>query len=175
MSVTEYLKSRNVDFTRTKVWVDEDMGVATFPMYNLSGKLVGYQKVNPNGLKKKFNDPVLSKYYSWRNKDEIAIVGMESWNYSPVLFVVEGVFDMARLHKAGCAALSLVSNDPSQTLKNWLWTVHKMRPVVAVCDGDKAGLKLAKAGSYSEQCPPGQDLSDVSEEWFEDFLKRWKK
>lgn len=104
------------------------MGVATFPMYNLSGKLVGYQKVNPDGLKKKFNDPELSKYYSWRNKDEIAVVGMESWNYSPVLFVVEGVFDMARLHKARVRGTRTYQQRPDPNLEKLALDCSKNAP-----------------------------------------------
>ena len=61
------------------------------------------------------------------------------------MFICEGVFKACRLHNIGLPAISVFSNDP-KPLTNWLWMQNKT--VVAICDPDNAGRKLAKFGDY---------------------------
>lgn len=135
--------------------------------------MVGFQRYYPYGDKKVFNNPSVGKYYNYRGSSDVAVWGLESWNLSNTLFLTEGVFDAARLTWHGMSALAVLSNDPDKSTTRWLWTVRKIRPVVAVCDNDKAGLKLAKYGTFSE-IVEGHDLGDASEEYVKKLVEKWK-
>lgn len=62
--------------------------------------------------------------------------------------------------------------DPA--LARWLWTVRKARPVVAVCDNDAAGRKLAKCGHVAHVMDDGKDMGEASDEYVTNFLKDYK-
>ena len=64
-----HLKSRGVDPESTDVIMDDETGIATFLLYNLSGQLVGYQRYNPNGDKKGRGDDLASKYFVYVTKE----------------------------------------------------------------------------------------------------------
>lgn len=79
-SVRENLKERHFNLALHKAWVDEEEGVATFPLYNGEFHLVGYQQYRPLGSKKAFNNPREGKYYTYRKgEDNYGVWGMESW------------------------------------------------------------------------------------------------
>jgi len=173
MSVLANLKSRCLDLKTHTAWVDEDEGVATLPLWNLSGQMVGYQQYRPEGDKKRFNHPKEGKYFTWRKDKVIGVWGLESWSFSQTLFVTEGVFDAARLTNRGYSALATLSNDVDSSVARWLWTVRKFRSVVAVCDNDSAGRKLAKCGQTFHVMEEGKDMGDASDEYVTDFLKEY--
>lgn len=174
MNVLENLKSRHFDLSVHTAWVDEDEGVATFPLWNLSGQMVGYQQYNYKKDKKKDNHPRDSRYFTWRKDKVVGVWGLESWNFSNTLFVTEGVFDAARLTERGFSAVATLSNDVDPSLARWLWTVRKARPVVAVCDNDAAGRKLAKCGHVAHVMDDGKDMGEASDEYVTNFLKDYK-
>jgi hypothetical protein len=60
------------------------------------------------------------------------------------------------------------------SLARWLWVVRKSRPVVAVCDNDSAGRKLAKLGNTSHVMADGKDMGEASDEYVTNFLKEYK-
>lgn len=92
---------------------------------------------------------------------KVTAYGLEFLNYDdPLLFVVEGVFDAVRFHNMGLNCLAVLSCDPKH-LKEWLRLLPFYK--VAVCDGDKAGLKLAEYGDHSFQCKEGNDPASESE------------
>ena len=73
--------------------VTEHNNVYTFPLWNLSGQLVGYFTYLPK-----------STNTAW---------GLELLNpEKPYLLVVEGVFDAVKLHNLGVNALAVLANDP---------------------------------------------------------------
>jgi DNA primase len=78
------------------------------------------------------------------------------------VFVCEGVFDACRLTEKGCAAVAVLSNNTGWDLKNWLSMLN--RRVVAVCDNDPAGRKLAKFG-HEAVFTTDKDLGDSSEDY----------
>lgn len=174
MTVLENLKSRHFNMKVHKVWVDEEEGVATYPLWNLTGQMVGYQQYRPSATKKKDNHPRESRYFSWRKDKVVGVWGLESWNFSNTLFVTEGTFDAARLTDRGYSAVATLSNDVDSSLARWLWTVRKSRPVVAVCDNDSAGRKLAKLGNTSHVMTDGKDMGEASDEYVTNFLKEYK-
>jgi hypothetical protein len=132
MTVLENLRSRYFDTKLHTHWVNEEEGVVTFPLWNLSGQLVGYQQYRPSATKKKDNHPKMSRYFTWRKNKVVGVWGLESWNLSNTLFVTEGTFDACRLTYLGYSAVATLSNDVDDSLKRWLWMVRKSRRVVAV-------------------------------------------
>jgi hypothetical protein len=171
-TVVEHLKDRHLDLDLHRPMVDELERVATFFLYNLSGQLVGYQQYRPEGEKKPQNNPKLGKYFTYRKQPTVALWGVESLHLTPnVVFLTEGVFDACRLTERGFSALAVLSNNPGTDLKNWLSMLN--RKVVAVCDNDDAGRKLAK---YGDCCvfTTDKDLGDSSEEYVTELLERYK-
>ena len=171
MDLKQHLQSRHLDLDLHRPMVDDAEGVATFYLYNLSGQLVGYQQYRPTGDKKPNNNPKLGKYYTYRKQPTLAVWGVESLHLTPnVVFLCEGVFDAARLTKRGYSALAVLSNNPSPDLRNWLTCLN--RRVVAVCDNDVAGRKLAKFGDvvlFTEE----KDLGDSDEEFVTKVLQNF--
>ena len=170
-TVLEHLKERHLDVDLHRPMVDEVERVATFFLYNLSGALVGYQQYRPEGEKKPNNNPKEGKYFTYRKQPTLAVWGVESLNLTPgVVFVCEGVFDAARLTNKGVSALAVLSNNPSSDLRNWLTMLN--RKVVAVCDNDDAGRKLAKFGDVAVFCED-HDLGDSTDEFVNNLVKEF--
>lgn len=173
MTVLENLKSRHFDVNLHTVWVDEAEGVATYPLWNLSGQMVGFQQYRPAATKKKDNHPRESRYFTWRKDRVVGVWGLESWNLSNTLFVTEGVFDAARLTSLGYSAVATLSNDVDSSLARWLWLARKTRRVVAVCDNDAAGRKLAKCGTVAHVMTDGKDLGEASDATVQELLRTY--
>ena len=172
MNIKEHLEKRDFDLSKHRVFLDYNSCVAVFPLWNLSKQWVGFHQYRPNGDKKVPNDRHIGKYYTYRRPDSIVFWGMESWNFSDVLFITEGIFDACRLTKRGYSALSVLSNDINPQTKNWLWTIQSERPVISICDNDKAGKILGNYGhdSYIMQ---SKDLGDAPEEEVDYILNRF--
>ena len=170
-TVLEHLKDRHLDVELHRPMVDEVERVATFYLYNLSGAVVGYQQYRPEGIKKPNNNPKEGKYFTYRKQPTLTVWGVESLHLTPhVLFVCEGVFDAARLTQKGVSAIAVLSNNTGWDLRNWLFMLN--RRVVAVCDNDDAGRKLAKFGDVAVFCED-HDLGDSSDEFVNQLVARF--
>ena len=170
-TLLQHLKNRHLNVELHRPMVDEVERVATFFLYNLSGQLVGYQQYRPEGEKKPQNNPKEGKYFTYRKQPTLSVWGVESLDLSPsVVFVCEGVFDAARLTERGFSALAVLSNNPNPDLRNWLTCLN--RKVVAVCDNDDAGRKLAKFGDCCV-FTTDKDLGDSSEEYVTNLLETY--
>lgn len=164
ISVSQHLDDRNVDLKLHTVWCDECEGVATFPIYTLSGKMTGYQQYRPDANKEKKNHPREGRYYTYSIKSCRGVWGLESWKLTDRLFITEGIFCAARLTKLGCSAIATMSNDPKY-LGGWFKAIRAMREVVAICDSGSAGLKLKKFAHTYHQMPPDFDLGDAPDSY----------
>lgn len=174
MSLKQHLIERHLNLELHHPILDEELNIATFLLYNLSGKIVGYQQYNPQGNKNIFNDKLSGKYYTYRNKNQptIAIWGLESYYISSgPIFLTEGIFDAARMTNVGQSALSTLANNPPKDYKNWFRMLN--RPVVAVCDNDDAGRKLAKFGDYVEVVPEGKDLGESPDNYVQYLVNKY--
>jgi len=161
--VREHVKSRWVDDSRFKVWYDDSEDLATFPLWNLSGQLVGYQQYRPKADKRLSNLRYGSRYFTYCVGAKVRLWGMESWLQSQTLFLTEGVFKSARLSSLGYSSLALLSNDPDESTKRFLSIVMRMRKVVAVGDPGQPGKKLLKFGHVSYQMPRA-DVDEATED-----------
>lgn len=170
-TLVEHLKRRHLDLELHRPVLDLENDVATFYLWNLSGKFCGYQQYRRFGEKKPQNNPKQGKYFTFRKQPTVAVWGVESLHLTPhVVFVCEGVFDAARLTSKGVSALAVLSNNTGWDLKNWLSMLN--RRVVAVCDNDSAGRKLAKFGDVSVFCED-HDLGDSSDEFVNQLVARF--
>lgn len=172
-TVSEHLQTRCMDTNLHRVWVDEHERVATFPVWNLSGQLVGYQQYRPDATKEKNNNPKEGRYFTRVKDSRVGVWGLESWNLSNTLFVTEGVFDACRLTNNGYSAVCVFGNDLHRSTVRWLWTVRKFRRVVCVCDNDGAGRNLAKFGHFSVTVEGYNDLGDASEDYVQELLTKY--
>lgn len=164
----QHLKQRHLDVELHRPVLDVENDIVTFYLWNLSGALVGYQMYRRFGSKKTQNNPKEGKYYTYRKQPTLALFGVESLYLTPhVVFLAEGLFDAARLTEKGYSALAVLSNDANSDLKNFLTCLN--RKIVAVCDNDKAGQKLAKFGTCSV-FTTDKDLGDSSGEFVENLL-----
>lgn len=154
------------------VWCDLDQSVVVFPMWTLSGALVGYQQYRPLATKQRQNNAKQGRYFTHRLKHTVGVWGMESWHLSPqVLFVTEGVFDAARLTWLGLSAVATLSNNPDVSTSNWLKCVPRL--TVAVCDPDAAGEKLAR--HCDESVTLDTDLGDAEDSTVQKVVKCSRK
>lgn len=174
MTVTEHLKSRHLDLHLHKVWISEKLYCASFPIWNLSGQLLGYQRYRPGASKALNNDPREGRYFTRLVDGDVGVWGLESWSLSSTLFIAEGIFDAARLTERGYSAICTFSNDVSPALARWLWITRQNRYVVAVCDNDAAGSKLAKYASTSHVVYGSKDIAEASDDYVSTFLKDYK-
>jgi hypothetical protein len=188
-TMLQHMQDRHVDLDLHTVWLDEAERVATYPLWNLSGQLSGYQSYRPDADKVQKNNET-GRYYTYRGKKvapdrlerpnknrAVSVACMESWYLTNTLFVTEGYFDAVRFTELGVSAVALLSNDPSVDLQNWLYFVRQERLVVSVCDPGKAGLKLAKVGHHAHVVnlpnDPDGDLGDASHEYVMQLVKAY--
>lgn len=173
-TMLDYVRRRHVDLDLHKPVLDEVERTVTYFLWNLSGRLVGYQQNRPDAAKSPQKlGPKFARYFTYRKQPTLGVWGVESLflQEGPV-FLCEGVYDAARLTKRGASALAACSNDPAKDLRNWLSCLR--RPVVAVCDNDAAGRKLAKFGDYVEVAPNGDDLGAAPEEYVSYLLGKYQ-
>lgn len=150
-------------------FLDPVEGVAVFPLWNLSGQMVGYQQYRPSAGKDKHNHPKEGRYFTYRKSPTLAVWGVESLHLTPeVVFVTEGIFDACRLTDLGVSALAVLSNDPRPELRNWLRCLNRL--VVVVADNDPAGRKLAKFGDRVVYTTD-HDLGDSSAEFVRNLIE----
>lgn len=173
MNIIEYLRSRGVDPDSPGIMLDLDNDLAHFLLYNLSGELVGYQRLNPTGDKADHSNSLDAKYYTWLTKEDRKIAKLGVWGLDrsdltlPYLIVTEGIFDAARAHNAGHPAIALLANDPKH-LRSWLRSLGKT--IIAVIDNDPAGQKLRDYADRVIEVEGGKDLGDLTDEEARELL-----
>ena len=171
MNLLDHLKDRHLDLEVHNPILDQENQVVTFYLWNLSGCLVGYQQYRPNASKEAKNNPREGRYFTYRKQPTLALFGVESLHLTPhVVFLVEGVFDAARLTELGVSALAVLSNDPTPQLHEFLRCLN--RHVVVVADNDVAGRRLAKFGHEVVFCDD-KDLGDSSPEFVNELVTKF--
>lgn len=170
-TILEHLKERHVDLELHRPMIDEVERTATFYLYNLSNQIVGYQQYRPESDKTRNNHPKLARYFTYRKQPTLAVWGLESLYLTPhVVFLTEGIFDAARLTERGYSALAALTNNPTKDLRNWLSMLN--RKVVAVCDNDAAGRRLAKFGDVAV-FTEDKDLGEADDEFVTKLLMEY--
>lgn len=171
LDLIRHLESRQLDLNKHRAWLDED--VATFPLWNLAGQLIGVHQYRPLGDKKVNNDKKLGKYFTRVYDGKISMWGLESWSFSNTLFVCEGVFDATRLTYRNMSAIAIFANNISPSVARWLWIIKKVRPVVMICDNDKAGKSLSIYGSSYVTVDKYKDLGEADDSYIDSICGRF--
>jgi hypothetical protein len=125
----------------------------SFPMWNLSGQLTGYQIYRPSGIPQKYKSFGTGMW------------GLEYLNKSDsILFLVEGVFDAIAVKACGFQAIAVLGRDPKH-LKQQIKLLPYYKVVLAENDD---GLSLGKYGHEMAICP-NKDPDEMPRE----ELKKW--
>lgn len=168
MNMLMHLHTRGLNTGLHSYWISSDGNVVVFPLWNLLGQIGGTLDYRPHKSKEWRNDE--RGRYCARNYGKGPLVwGMESWYNSNVLFLTEGIFDACRFTSKGYSAIAALSNNP-KPLKSWLSVLN--RPIVAVCDGDTSGLKLANYGHEYHVIENG-DPGDAPEEAIYEIVRNY--
>lgn len=173
-TVLENLLSRYCDPEKYRVSYDDE--TACFLLYNFLGQIVGYQQYRHTANKEQKNNPQTGRYYTYLSKNEnfkyITIWGLENLDSSQkYLFLTEGIFDAIRLQNLGLNACATMSNDPKH-LNNQLFILGQKYTLVAICDNDDSGKKLAKFCHYNFTTNSVKDLGDLSSDELNDFVEK---
>ena len=178
MNILEHLTGRwfNPEFYPNVV-VSEEEQTVVLPLFNLSGRMVGYQQYTPGNPKCHLDDPRLARYFTWVTKPvasknaELAVWGLETVTWTDKwLFLTEGVFDACRLHWHGLPAVAVLSNNPVH-LRSWLTALNQRK--VACVQGDAAGKKLGSYGDLAVFLPEGKDVGDLTVDEFHESFGRF--
>jgi len=166
----EHLIGRGMDPTRYPISYDPEEGIITFLLFNYNGGLVGYQQYRPDqASKQKKNDPKTGRYYTYLPKDTDGVFGLDVLNHADrTIYVVEGVFKAAVLHRLGFNALAVLTSTPKR-LKPWFRILRPTWNLVAIGDNDDAGQKLVNIVGRGFQSP--EDLDEMSDEEILELLK----
>lgn len=132
---------------------------ATFLLYNPHGKLVGYHQYRPSADKKAHNDPKLGRYFTYLPREVDGFFGLEK-DFGGPLYIVEGIFKAATLHRLGFSAIAVLGASPKR-IKSWLYSLRQQRPLFAVGDNDPAGAGLVKIVGAGIQSP--KDLDEMTD------------
>jgi len=160
------------------VWLDENENVAYFPLYNLSGRLVGYQRYNPTGVKGKDSYKELDenkKYYTYvirentdRNVPYIAMFGLHTLKrHKNYIFVVEGIFDAVKIMKLGEPVIAVLANKP-KPLRNFFFCLQKI--TIGILDAGETNnpvcdICFSVPNSY-------KDVGEMPQEKVNEFIEK---
>ena len=166
----EHLISRGMDPSRYPISYDPEEGIITFLLFNYNGGLVGYQQYRPDQpSKQKKNDPKTGRYFTYLPKDTDGVFGLDVLDHTDrTIYIVEGVFKAAVLHRLGFNALAVLTSTPKR-LKPWFKILRQTWNLVAIGDNDDAGRKLVNIVKRGFQSP--QDLDEMSDEEILKLLK----
>ena len=179
IDIKTHLKERGINPDDSNITIDNND--VYFYIYNLSGQMVGYQKYNPLYPKQlgkgKDEDKTNVKYYTFFGDEgigkKIGTWGIESLKPTDkYVFIVEGVFDAARIHQCGYSALAVFCNDPAH-LKSWFNILPQIKIVIYdndELDNDPGGKKLIKYGDYAFTVPEVNDINDLTPSEAQIFL-----
>ncbi len=170
MDIKQHLKDRNLDMSLySAVWLNERECIATFGLWNLSGSLVGFQQYRPLATKERNKNPRKMRYFTIIGKvgkiAKLGAFGVDLLNPKQrIIYITEGIFDAAPFHIRGVNAIATLANNPKH-LAEWLRSLGYH--LIAVCDGDDAGMKLANVADVAIFLPKDCDAGDMDDKWFD--------
>jgi len=171
MNLEQHLTSRHFSPDKSgRAWIDNDENIITFPLWNMSGQLVGYQHYRPLADKLRHNHPKEGRYFTHISKGQLAVFGLESLiDRRKPLYLCEGIFDACRLHYNGLQAIGVLTSNP-QHLREWLKLIGFN--IIPCVQGDVASKQLMQYSShgYNIFLPEGEDVGSISDEQFKEIF-----
>ena len=156
----EHIKYRARDnFDKICRWVSVEEQKVVFPLYNLSGKMVGYQNYYWKGSKSQ-NNIESGKYFTHQDRNKLGFIGVEWWqcSHSGPLFVCEGAWEALALSSLG-NSIAVLTNNPKHIRQQL--DVLPLK-TVAVCQNDRAGLELGNLTDEMVVLPKRRDCDELS-------------
>jgi len=161
--VEEHLRNRGMRLEWYGVYCDENE--ACIPLRNLLGTIVGHLRYRPWG-DKKGKDPLTCKYKPSVPRSTMAVFGVETLDWTPTLYLVEGAFKACKLHNMGLSAIAVQGSDPT-SVRNQVYLLRAQREVVCIGDADQAGRVFSnKLGGFASP----RDLDEMTDEEVEEML-----
>lgn len=149
--------------------LDEENRVATFYLYNLTGQIAGYQQYRPEGTKANNNDPRDGKYFTRAGFQKNVVFGLEFLNPDdPRMFVTEGIFKAAVLHRLGYNAIAVLGGTP-KPLRPWFFAMEGNFRMIGIGDPDATGQKLVNIVGKGFTSPV--DLDEMTDYDIEEMLR----
>lgn len=161
-TLKQHLIDRGMEPDKYQISYDHDEGIITFLLYNGTGNIVGYQQYRPSQpSKQKKNDPKSGRYYTYLPKETDGVFGLDVLNVTDrTIYIVEGVFKAAVLHRLGYNAIAVLTSTPKR-LKPWFRILRQTWNLVAIGDNDDAGRKLVSIVGKGFQSPI--DLDEMTD------------
>lgn len=158
----EHLTSRGMNIVLYPIIYDAKEEIITFYLYNLSRQVTGYQQYRPfKSAKQQRNDPKDGRYYTHLKGDQDGMFGLELLKGTRrTIYIVEGVFKAAVLHRLGYNAIAVLTSAPKR-LKPWFGIMNETWNLVAIGDNDSAGALLVRTVGKGFQSP--KDLDEMSD------------
>ena len=153
-----------MDYTlyHTMYGEDELGPIITFYLYNGAKKVVGYQQYRLNQTTKKNNDPHESRYFTYLPSGVDGVFGLECFDPDKKdVYIVEGIFKAAVLHRLGYNAIAVLTNHPKR-LKTWFRILKARYNLIGIGDPDSAGQKLVNTVKRGFLSPI--DLDEMADE-----------
>lgn len=165
----QHLIDRGMNPDLYTVCYDSQERVITFYLHNLSEQLVGYQQYRPDQLSKRENDPKMGRYFTYLKEGKDGVFGLTNLKFNDRrIFIVEGIFKAAVLHRLGYNAIAVLTNSPKR-LKPWFKIMRATWDLIAIGDNDDAGRKLVNTVGKGFQSP--MDLDEMADEDIHSLLR----
>jgi hypothetical protein len=132
-------------------WIDEENEVVTFPLWNLSGQLIGYQKYRwgkPKGKPKHgSNNPLEQRYFTRLARGVIGVYGLQNLpvGYLGPIYIVEGVWEAVVGNSYGITCVAILGVNKAGVSKSVLGWINSLpNDIIPLCQADEAGQFLSK-------------------------------
>lgn len=157
----QHLRDRGMDPRLYNLGVGD--GVVCFPLYQFNGRMVGYQQYIPFAERNHKNARE-ARYFTYLPKQVDGYFGTESLHLPGPVYLVEGVFKQAKLHRLGFASVALMGSEVKRH-KPQLGLLR--RQLVGIGDNDDAGRKFARA---LEGFTSPTDLDEMTDDAVKELL-----
>lgn len=173
--IYQELLRRHVNPEAVKVWIDYENNLATFPLYGVSGRLLGYQRYNPNSTDKKQNALDGGRYFTYQTGEKLSgewvVWGLDQLSDDrTTLYLTEGIFEAARLLSTKHNAVAILGSCPPLKTITQLYGLGFKR-LVWCGDNDKAGRTSGIIKMVDSVLHFDVDLDEVEENELLDALE----
>ncbi len=168
MKLVAHLKERGMNPKLYSYSKSYSASCVTFFLYNLTGQIVGYHQYRPLKTEKKVNNSKTGRYFTFLPKKTNGLFGIELLDYSKKnLYIVEGVFKAANLHRLGYNAIAVLTSSPAHHTA-FLKVLKQTFNVIAIGDNDGGGKLLVKAVGKGVLSPV--DIDEMEDKEIHNFL-----
>lgn len=177
MDFSEHLHNRGLRPWHHLLGLDHASETVHFPLYGPNFRLVGYQRYFWRGTKKSNSNQLgnAAKYFTWITPAyrPYGVYGLDNcFGYGP-LFITEGIWDAISIGNCWRDCIAVLSATPARELREWIQLLFGNRLIIAICDRDGTGGKLARIAHRALTIPaPWKDSNEMPEDELTKWLER---